>query len=164
MKKIAKLMIVCMAGFAIFSLVSCGSKVDKAELDKKVQKSMVSDDELEFSDDEYQFMADYLCDSFDNFEKNGEDINKKDQETNGSYLLILMMADAQGKLNKETKEKLELLQKNIYSSNDYKSFKENEEALLDSLQTADIDWEEVFEVDDDEDEDGVSEYEVVEEY
>lgn len=161
MKKIAKLMIVCMAGFAIFSLVSCGSKVDKAELDKKVMTAMESDTEPDFTDAEYQFMADYLYDNYDEIDK--LDINDKESDIAMSYIVLLAAADLDGKLNKETKEKYELLQKKIYSSNEYKNFKENEKALMDSLQTADIDWEEVFEVDDDGDEDGVSEYEVVEE-
>lgn len=161
MKKIAKLMIVCMAGFAIFSLVSCGSKVDKAELDKKIMTAMESDTEPDFTDAEYQFMADYLYDNYDEIDK--LDIDDKEAGIAMSYVVLLAAADHEGKLNKETKEKYELLQKKIYSSNDYKSFKENEEALLDSLQTADIDWEEVFEVDDDGDEEEVSEYEVVEE-
>ena len=162
MKKISKFMGICFVAFAIVSIVSCGSSINKEELDKKVQKSMVSDDELEFSDAEYQFMADYLCDSFDNFEKNGEEGMKGNApETNSSYLFILMMADAQGKLSKEAKQKFELLQKKLTSTDEYQNAKAAERVVQESLRNADIDWEQVFEAE--ETEAPVVE-EVVEEY
>lgn len=163
MKKIATFMIVCMAGFAHASLVSCSPKVDKAELDKKVMTAMNSDKEPEFTDAEYQFMADYLYDNYDEIDK--LDITDKNAEiAMAYYFFILAAADLEGKLNKETKEKYELFRKKIYSSDYYKNYKETETAIMNSLQTSDIDWEDAFEADDEGDGDVVSEYEVVEEY
>lgn len=146
MKKITTLLFVCMATIAMLSLASCGSSVNKEELDKKVQKSMVSDDELEFSDAEYQFMIDYISDMTDNLEKNGEaGMNDNDTDTFFSYLGVLWEAEEHGKLSKEAKQKLELLQKKNTSTDEYQDAKEVERVIQESLRDADIDWEQVFE-------------------
>lgn len=143
MKKIAKVLCACLMGMALVSVVSCGSKVDQKELNKKIEASLQSDEEPEFTDAEYQFMADYLLDNFDKIEK--MDYNDKDAEMAASYVVLLGVADFQGKLDKGAKAKYEQLQEKIQGTAGYKTYKENEKVIMDELQNADIDWDQAFE-------------------
>lgn len=149
MKRIAKFMGVCLMALAVVSIVSCGSKVNKEELDKKIENSMKSDKEPEFSEAEYEFMADYLYDNFDEIEK--MDINDKDAEIIMSYGLILMSAEMEGKLSKKAQETLKKLSEKKQNSNVFQNYKKNEQAIIEALEESDIDWdgalEEAFEVD-----------------
>lgn len=146
MKKIAKLMFVCMAAFAMMSLVSCGSKVNKEELDKKILKAMDEEKMQEFTDAEYQFMVDYLMDNYDEINNMDIDLVEKDKDAMAtiSYMFILADANYEGKLSKEAKKKYELLQEKMQSSDEYKAYKENEKAIMNALEEADIDWEQAF--------------------
>lgn len=146
MKKIAKLMFVCMAAFAMMSLVSCDSKVNKKELDKKILKAMDEEKMPEFTDAEYQFMVDYLMDNYDEINKISMDVDEEDKDAmvTLSYMFILADADYEGKLSKEAKKKYELLQEKMKSSDEYKAYKENEKAIMKALEEADIDWEQAF--------------------
>lgn len=140
MKKIVKFMGVCLMAFAVVSMVSCGSKVNKDELDKKIEKAMKSDKDPELTQDEYQFMTDYLLDNFD--ELNKVDYDSKEAETVMTYMMILGFADYEGLLDKETKKKWNKLNEKVTNSKDYK---DTEKAIMDALEEGDMNWEEVYE-------------------
>ena len=140
MKKIVKFMGVCLMAFAVVSMVSCGSKVNKDELDKKIEKAMKSDKDPELTQDEYQFMTDYLLDNFD--ELNKVDYDSKEAETAMTYMMILGFADYEGLLDKETKKKWNKLNEKVTNSKDYK---DTEKAIMDALEEGDMNWEEAYE-------------------
>lgn len=143
MKKIVKFMGVCLMAFAVVSMVSCGSKVNKDDLDKKIEKAMKSDSEPEFTQAEYQFMADYLLDNFDKLEK--VDYDSKEAETAMTYMIILASADYQGLLDKETKKKWNKLNEKVKDTKEYKDYKDTEKAIMDALEEADMNWEDASE-------------------
>lgn len=129
--------------FTLFGLTSCGSKVDKAELDKKIMEAENSEKEPEFTDAEYEFMIDYLTDNFDEISK--MDFDDKDTEMGIAYSFILLSAQIEGKLNQNLVKKYKKFQekgKDYLNSTDYK---ENQEAIMKALQEADIDWSEAYE-------------------
>ena len=143
MKKIVKFMGVCLMAFAVLTITSCGSKVNKEDLDKKIENSLKSDKTPEFTQAEYQFMADYLLDNFD--ELNKVDYDSKEGETFVSYMMILSMANFQGLLDKETKKKYDRLNEKVQGTKEFQEYKDNEKAIIEALEEADIDWDEAFE-------------------
>lgn len=153
MKKIARLMGVCLLALVFVSITSCGSKVNKEELDEKIENSFKSDKKPEFTQEEYQFMADYLLDNFDELEK--ADLNSKEADRAISYMMILAFAEEEGLLDKETKKKTDLLNEKVRGTKDFQEYEANEKALLDALEEGDIDWDEAYES---------SEAEIAEEY
>ena len=100
----------------------------------------------EFTDAEYQFMIDYLLDNYDEINKISMDLTEEDKDAmvTLSYIFIVGEADYEGKLSKEAKKKYELLEEKMKSSDEYKAYKENEKAIMNALEEADIDWEQAF--------------------
>ena len=143
MKKIVKFATFFMVGMFILGMTSCGSKVNQEELNKKIENSLTSDEMPEFTDAEYEFMANYLYDNFDKLNK--LDYEDKDAQMAMNYIGILAGADAEGKLNKAAKSKYDEVMEKAYNTDEYKSYKENEKAIMDALQNADIDWDKAFE-------------------
>lgn len=139
MKKIVRLTGLCLACFILLGVVSCGSKVNKEELDKKIEASLNSDKEPEFTDAEYTFMADYLYDNYDKLEK--MDINDKEAEMAMAYGFILFSAQMEGKLNKKALETYKKIMKKQQQDPDVQNYKENEKALIEALRNSDIDWD-----------------------
>lgn len=138
MKTIVKLMLVCLTGLAIVSVASCGQKVDKKELDKKIQESMDSDKKTTFTDAEYEFMANYLYDNYDKLYK--MDIDDKDENVNITYGFILFDAQLEGKLPPKAVEKY----KKIIEKGE-KLYNDNEKDLMEASETPEIDWDKAYE-------------------
>ena len=141
--RIVRLAGIFFACFFLLGVVSCGSKVNKKELDKKIEKLMESDEMPEFTDAEYQFMVDYLTDNYEEIKK--MNLDDPNAEVLTSYMMILADANYEGKLSKETKKKFERLNEKMKSSEEYNTYKENEKAIMDALENANIDWDQTFE-------------------
>lgn len=117
--------------FVLLGTASCGSKVDKAELDKKI---MESEKEPEFSDAEYEFMVDYLIDNYDKLDK--MDVDDKEAEIAVAYSFILFTAQMEGKLNQNVIKKFKKLQEKEEENVNSDEYKETQEALRKSLEEA----------------------------
>lgn len=143
MKKIVSLAGLCALCLVLFGVSSCGSKVNKKELDRKIEASITSDKQPEFSEAEYEFMADYLYDNYDEIEK--MDINDKDVEIVAAYGFILVGAQMEGKLSKKAQETLKKLNEKNQNSGAFQKYKDNEKAIIEALEEAEIDWSEAYE-------------------
>lgn len=138
MKTILKVMSVFLSGLAIVSIASCGQKVDKKELDKKVQASMESKTKPTFTDAEYEFMADYL---YDHYKEISEmDLGSKDQELYMNYGFILLMAQMDGSLPPKAVEKYKKI---MEKGGEY--LESTEEVSIEPLNESDINWDEANE-------------------
>lgn len=142
MKKISKFVFMCLMGIMLVSVVSC-NKVNKDDLDKKIQNAMISDKEPEFTDEEYQFMAEYLYDNCDEIQK--MDVTDENFQMTVAYMGILSMADYEGKLSPKAKEAYSKFTEKMTGSEEYKNYKQTEAAIIEELQNADIDWDQAFE-------------------
>lgn len=131
MKRILNISWICMMCFVLLGTASCGSKVDKAELDKKI---MESEKEPEFSDAEYEFMVDYLIDNYDKLDK--MDVDDKEAEIAMAYSFILITAQMEGKLNQNVIKKFKKLQEKGEENVNSDEYKETQEALKKSLEEA----------------------------
>lgn len=143
MKKVVKLASLCLVCIALLGMASCGSKVDQKELNKKIENALQSDKEPEFTEAEYQFMADYLNDNYNELSK--MDIDSEEAEYVMEYMLILAAGDMQGKLDKDTKKKYDKFMEKVQDSDEFKNYKANEKAIIETLKNADIDWDQAFE-------------------
>lgn len=139
MKKIVRLAGMCLACFILLGVVSCGSKVNKEELDKKVEAYFNSDKEQEFTEAEYEFMADYLLDNFDKLQK--MDFNDKEVEIATGYSFVLMGAQMQLKLSDKVQKKIKKLYEKGEAAGAFGNYEETEKAIMDELQKMDLDWE-----------------------
>lgn len=138
MKKIAKLIFVCMACIVMLSLNSCGSKVNKEELDKKVQQWSSSDEKPTFTADEYEFMADYLNDHFK--EISDMEFDNKEGEIYMGYSFILLGAQMEGNLPPKAVEKWKKIVEKTEEAN-----KENIKAFQEAWDEAEADRDEAVE-------------------
>lgn len=91
---------------------SCGSKVNKAALDKKIEN--MDPDNVSFTNDEYEFMTDYLLKHMDDDSSKTEEVTDEDAQQ-FVYFAFLSEAEDNGKLQGKTKEKFEKCKKKLNS-------------------------------------------------
>lgn len=145
MKNLIKILMIGLIGLSCVSFTSCGSKVDKKELDKKIEKAMESssEDGIELSQEEYNFMVNYLLDNFDEISKMNYD--DKEAESVMNYMFILAAADFEGKLKGDTKKKYEEYTEKLKDTPEYQQYKQNEETIMEALKSSDIEWNDIEE-------------------
>lgn len=139
MKKIMRMAGVAMVCLLLFGVMSCGSKVNKEDLDKKIEALKDSDQEPEFTDAEYEFMVDYLT---DNYEKLANmDIDDKEAQIAMAYSFILLSAQMEGKLNQNIVKKYRKLQE---KGEEYLNSEEYNETLKKALEESEVDWDQAL--------------------
>lgn len=89
---------------------SCASKVNKEELDKKIEN--MDPDNISFSNDEYEFMTAHLIKHFDDDSADNEEFTDEDAQQ-FVYFVLLSEADEKGKLKGKTKEQFEIFKKKV---------------------------------------------------
>lgn len=107
---------------------SCGSKVSKEELDKKIEN--MDPDKVTFSDEEYEFMTNYLIKHADDKSDDNEELTEEEAQQ-FVYFILLNEADEKGKLKGKTKKQFETLAKKVQSS-----VKEAQEEAMQSVEQA----------------------------
>lgn len=99
---------------AMLVLTSCGG-VSQKSIDEKIEKDGVT---AEFSQKEYEFMADYVISHFDEILSSQDENNPK-----ALYMFVLLNADVEGKLDESVQKKCEEISKKAQEFKDnYSNF------------------------------------------
>lgn len=134
MKGVFRLTGIFFVCIATLAMTSCGSKVDQETLNKKIEAAQKSDKAPEFTDAEYEFMAEYV---YDNRDKLDDENTPEEISINClTYGFILLGAQMEGKLPPKAVK----IYKKI-SEKSSSNLQQNEEAVRKALEEADIDLE-----------------------